>query len=89
MTTHEWKSFLKLYSRELLSYDWSDTLRMFASHGAAISEEARRTQWLGYLPASEAAIEAAEQRLGRRLPPSLRAFYEVTNGWGMTGSFIF
>lgn len=31
-------------------------------------------------PASRAAIEAAERRLGSRLPPSYRQFLEVTNG---------
>jgi len=45
--------------------------------------------WMGFEPALESEILAAEDRLGRRLPPSLRTFYEVSNGWGMTGSFIF
>ena len=48
-----------------------------------------RLAWMGYEPAPEAAISAAEDRLGCQLPPSLRTFYEVSNGWGMTGSVIF
>jgi hypothetical protein len=89
MSPSEWQNFLKQYSREFLSLDWSQTIRLFSSHGAFISDEARRNAWMGFEPASEATIAAAETRLGRPLPPSLRAFYEVSNGWGMTGEFIF
>jgi hypothetical protein len=89
MNASEWRHFLQGYSREFLSHDWSDTLRLFASRGAVIPDEARRTGWMGFEPASAAAIAAAEERLGRRLPPSLRTFYEVSNGWGMVGRFVF
>jgi hypothetical protein len=37
--------------------------------------------WLGYSGATEASLQAAEQRLGRRLPPSYRQFLQVSNGW--------
>jgi len=37
--------------------------------------------WLGESPATEDAIAAAELRLGLTLPPSLKAFYRVANGW--------
>jgi hypothetical protein len=87
MNPTHWRRFLKQYSEEFLSHDWSDTI--FSSRGAVIPDEARRSGYMGFGPASEAAISAAEDRLGRRLPPSLRAFYEVSNGWGMTGPFIF
>ncbi len=89
MTPSEWQQFLKRYSQEFLSLDWSKTIRIFSSHGAAIPEEVRRIGWMGFEPASKAAIAAAEDRLGRRLPESLRTFYEVSNGWGMIGSSIF
>jgi hypothetical protein len=89
MNLSEWRQFLQRYSQEFLSHDWGDTLRLFSSHGAAIPDEARRTGWMGFKPASAAAIAATEERLGRRLPPSLRTFYEVSNGWGMIGRFIF
>ncbi|MFD7992050.1 SMI1/KNR4 family protein [Streptomyces mexicanus] len=36
---------------------------------------------LGRPGADEAAIAAAEERLGRRLPPSYRAFLSVSDGW--------
>jgi hypothetical protein len=37
--------------------------------------------WLGYPGVSTAQLEEAEERLGRRLPPSYREFLQVTNGW--------
>ncbi|TDC66740.1 SMI1/KNR4 family protein, partial [Streptomyces hainanensis] len=45
--------------------------------------------WLGFPPASEEAVLAAEARLGRRLPPSLREFLLVTDGWREAGPFIY
>ena len=89
MNRFDWRQFLQRYSLEFLSHDWSDTVRLFSPNGAVIPDEARRTGWLGFAPASAEAIEAAEERLGRRLPLSLRGFYEVSNGWGMIGRFIF
>lgn len=41
----------------------------------------RATGWIGTAPASETDIARAETRLGRQLPPSLREFYAVTDGW--------
>lgn len=38
--------------------------------------------WTGQEPATEARIVEAEQRLGIALPPSLRGFLLVSNGWG-------
>jgi len=89
MNRTTWREFLKEYSREFLSFDWSNTIRHNSARGAIITDEARSSVWMGFEPASEAAISATEDRLGRRLPPSLRTFYEVSNGWGMTGSFVF
>ncbi len=37
--------------------------------------------WVGSPGATEAQLAEAEQRLGRRLPPSHRAFLRITNGW--------
>ena len=44
--------------------------------------------WLGYLGAKEEQIAAAEEHLGQRLPPSYRAFLQVSNGWRNAGPFI-
>lgn len=45
-------------------------------------------RWLGEPPATQAQIEAAELRLGIRLPPSYRAFLQVSNGWHYPNSFV-
>ena len=37
-------------------------------------------------PATDAAIADAERRLGVRLPPSYRAFLQVSNGWWIDGT---
>ncbi|GAB3673279.1 SMI1/KNR4 family protein [Angustibacter aerolatus] len=47
----------------------------FRAHLAAVAPG-----WVGREPASEAALLAAEQRLGVRLPPSYRAFLAFSNG---------
>jgi hypothetical protein len=79
MDAHAWRQFLERYSEELLA---TDDIRI------EVPEEARRAHWMGYEPATEVAIEAAERRLGRCLPPSLRSFYSVSDGWRETGFFI-
>jgi hypothetical protein len=79
MEARDWHPFLERYSRELLA---TDDPRIEIPH------EARSSGWMGYTPATDAAIQAVESRLGRRLPPSLRSFYSVTNGWRATGFFI-
>jgi hypothetical protein len=48
-----------------------------------------RDGWLGFAPASAGDIVAVETRLGRSLPPSLREFLLVTNGWRDAGNFIY
>jgi len=79
MTPTDWRQFLQHYSDELLKAD---------ERQIRLPAEARATKWMGYEPAPDAAVEAAERRLGRRLPPSLRTFYQVSNGWRATGFFI-
>jgi hypothetical protein len=79
MDPSDWRQFLERYSQELLATD--DTR-------IVVSPEARDSGWMGYAPASDEAIAQAERRLGRELPPSLKTFYSVTNGWKATGFFI-
>ena len=43
---------------------------------------------LGFPPASEAQLTAAEHRLGTRLPPSYRSFLECTNGLKQPQEFL-
>jgi hypothetical protein len=45
-------------------------------------------RWLGYAPASEADLAATEERLGVRLPPSLRGFLLTTDGWSRPADWV-
>lgn len=78
MSTYEWVSLLQQWNEDILN----------SSDAAYLPEEVLRTGWLGFPPATEEEIQAAEARLGVRLPDSYREFLKVTNGWRMTSPFI-
>lgn len=80
MNIEEWRKFLENYSAELLE----DEIVAYE-----VPEEVHLSKWMGFSPASESQILAAEQRIGKSLPPSLRNFYSVTNGWRTTGLCIY
>nr|WP_243274721.1 SMI1/KNR4 family protein [Streptomyces albus] len=50
-----------------------------------LSQTQREAGWLGYEPAGEEAVLAAEERLGVRLPPTYRNFLLTSNGWSSIG----
>lgn len=77
-----WRPFLEQWSAEWIAGHDPDK-------DAPLAQEVVRDAWLGFAPASEAEVAAAEARLGRRLPPSLREFLLVTNGWRDAGNFIY
>ncbi|MFJ2398211.1 SMI1/KNR4 family protein [Streptomyces sp. NPDC087843] len=77
-----WRPFLEQWSAEWIAGHDPDK-------DAPLAQEVVRDSWLGFAPASEAEVAAAEARLGRRLPPSLREFLLVTNGWRDAGNFIY
>ncbi len=81
-TPFAWGPFLRVWSGE-----WSDSLPDDEPRGEE-DETARRERWLGFPPASEERIAAMEQRLGRRMPPSYRAFLAVSDGWRHAGGFV-
>ena len=54
----------------------------------SFSDDLRESGWLGYPPCSERDILTAEERLGVSLPPSLRQFYSLTNGWRNISFFV-
>jgi HEAT repeat protein len=74
-----WRPLLERWSREWLQD---------ADYAAELPDAVVESSWLGYPPASEEQIAAAERRLGTTLPPSYRAFLRVTNGWRRTSPFI-
>ena len=80
MANGDWYPFLKQWSVELLD--------AHIMRGADIPSSARTAGWMGFQPASEDQIVVAEARIGKKLPPSYRAFLKVTNGWRSTGGFI-
>jgi hypothetical protein len=43
----------------------------------------------GFPPADARAIRSTEERIGIPLAPSLRQFYEISNGWAPVGCFIY
>ncbi|MER7988159.1 SMI1/KNR4 family protein [Streptomyces noursei] len=70
------------------SFNWHDFLTRWQDEWVprdGADEDADEVQGGGVLlgrpGAEEAAIVAAEERLGRRLPPSYRAFLAVSDGW--------
>ncbi|MEW1638345.1 SMI1/KNR4 family protein [Streptomyces sp. NPDC093801] len=76
MKIHEWEPFLRT---------WSDE-----RDAARRAEEPPEPPlgWLGFEPAAPERIAALEARLGAPLPPSYRAFLEVTDGWRWAGEFV-
>ncbi|TDD81459.1 SMI1/KNR4 family protein [Actinomadura rubrisoli] len=82
MDREDWTPFLKRWSEEwITSHDGEENPLPDA--------EVVAEGWLGFAPAAPAEIAAAEERLGLRLPPSLREFLLVTNGWRDAGCFIY
>ncbi|MEZ7002249.1 SMI1/KNR4 family protein [Streptomyces sp. AD55] len=74
-TGFDWRSYLLRWSEE-----WVDS--------RADEEERPEGRWLGFPGASEERIVAMEKRLGRRMPPSYRAFLKVSDGWWRAGGFV-
>jgi hypothetical protein len=75
-----WRPFLARWSGEWLVVD--------EERRPAFDDEVVRSRWLGFPPAAPEDVAAAEARLGCTLPPSLRDFLLVTNGWRQTNGFI-
>ena len=80
VTAEQWRAYLTEYS------DWylrvtgltaEDTI----PNGDSPTAQQVSARWLGYEPATDQMIAAAEERLGVKLPPSLRGFLLASNGW--------
>ncbi len=81
-TAFDWRPFLLGWSGE-----WADALTDEESGGQE-DEESRDARWLGFPPASGERIADLERRLGVQVPPSYRAFLEVSDGWRHAGGFV-
>lgn len=77
--TLPWKPLLK----ELSEFRLSDP-----TVAAKVSADKVNASWLGEPGATDAQIKALEQRIGRRLPPSYRAFLATANGFDEPGMYI-
>jgi hypothetical protein len=73
-THEEWREYLAEYSRSYLSRATEDDL-------GTLDEQQIAASWQGYASASEQLLAETEERLGVRLPPSLRGFLLTSNGW--------
>ncbi|WP_336211024.1 SMI1/KNR4 family protein [Nonomuraea sp. LPB2021202275-12-8] len=73
-----WESFLHRWNEELLATGVEPD---------SMLDKPVTDGWLGYSPASAEQVRAAEERLGCTLPPSLREFLLVTDGWQAAGAF--
>ncbi|MBD0742756.1 SMI1/KNR4 family protein [Streptomyces sp. CBMA152] len=83
MLRFEWQPFLTRWSQE-----WADAYDA-GQGGRDDDRDAWVARWLGFGPAAEERIVALEQRIGRPLPPSLRSFLQVTDGWRHAGHFVY
>ncbi|AXB44694.1 hypothetical protein A4R43_21115 [Amycolatopsis albispora] len=61
---------------------------MRSAEPGELEPEVARARWLGFAPATEDAVAAAEVRLGCRFPPSYREFLLTTDGWRQAGQFV-
>ncbi|TVL93743.1 SMI1/KNR4 family protein [Streptomyces sp. SAJ15] len=82
MNREQWRPFLKRWSEE-----WVDAHD--PERDQPLEAEVARDRWLGFAPATAEEVAAAEARLGRALPPSLREFLLTTDGWRDAGVFIY
>jgi hypothetical protein len=82
MNREQWRPFLKRWSEEwIVGHD--------PVADRPLDAEVVRDGWLGFSPATSEEVTAVEARLGRALPPSLREFLLVTDGWRDAGNFIY
>lgn len=86
----EWRDFLSRWSGEWADAAEAEEPAEGEEAAAGEREEApRRERWLGFAGADESRIAAAEERLGCRLPPSYRAFLQVSDGWRHAGGSVY
>ncbi|MGC7098688.1 SMI1/KNR4 family protein [Amycolatopsis lurida] len=74
----EWRPWLSRWSEEWVR----------SAEPGELEPDVARERWLGFAPASEEAVAAAEARLGCVFPPSYRDFLLTTDGWRHAGQFV-
>lgn len=71
------REILKSWNRDLLNDEFIEEM---------VGKELIDERWLGRPPATLDDIEAHEDRLGVKLPPSYRSFLGIANGWVYPGN---
>lgn len=79
--TASWRRYLAEYSADVLRTADDDDL-------TEVSDEQRDRLWLGFDGATAERLDALQRRLGATLPPSYRAFLEVSDGWVHLSTFM-
>ncbi|PPJ26072.1 hypothetical protein C5E45_08950 [Nocardia nova] len=74
----DWAPWLSRWSEEWIG----------SNEPADLDAEVLRDGRLGFPPATEEAVAAAESRIGSALPPSYRKFLLTTDGWREAGYFV-
>ena len=82
VTRADWEQYLRGYSADVLTDATDDELQRYTA-------EQRERRWLGTAPATDDEITAEESRLGLQLPPGLRTFLSLSNGWSHIGPFVY
>ena len=85
----DWKPLLSDLSEVVMSLESFDESMLQFYGVPELTDADRESKWLGFPPASEAQIGETESRLGIKLPPSLRDFYLVSNGWRQISDFVY
>ena len=78
MSSFSWERILKR---------WSDAI-IESGEPCDLLPDARANRWVGYSPATDDDIVAAEDRLQCLLPPSYKSFLKITNGWPLVSDSV-
>lgn len=81
MTPQQWRRYLAEFGDAFFA-------RATGSDLWGLDDRQIAARWLGYDQASEQDLGAAEERLGVRLPPSLRGFLLTTDGWSRPADWV-
>ncbi len=66
---------------------WSDAI-LESGEPCDLPDAARASRWVGYPPATDDEIAAAEHRFRCTLPPSYKSFLKITNGWPLVSDSV-
>jgi hypothetical protein len=81
VTPSHWRRYLTEFSDAFFA-------KATGSQLWGLDDQQVAARWLGYDAANEWDLGAAEERLGVRLPPSLRGFLLTTDGWSRPADWV-